>query len=79
MDSKSAGRKANPKQYRAVNGKWQFVPLVKSCHIRKVSVRRSMEMSPWSGPEGRLQNSLLESDVYEGLVVEIIDLEGIYS
>jgi hypothetical protein len=29
MDSKSAGRKANLKQYRAVNGKWQFVPVVK--------------------------------------------------
>ncbi len=25
MDSKAAGRKANLKQYRAVNGKWQFV------------------------------------------------------
>ena len=30
MDSKSAGRKANLKQYRSVNGKWQFVPVVKS-------------------------------------------------
>lgn len=30
MDSKSACRKANLKQYRAVNGKWQFVPVVKS-------------------------------------------------
>ena len=29
MDSKSAGRKANLKQYRSVNGKWQFVPVVK--------------------------------------------------
>jgi hypothetical protein len=29
MDSKSAGRKANLKQYRAVNSKWQFVPVVK--------------------------------------------------
>ena len=29
MDSKSASRKANLKQYRAVNGKWQFVPVVK--------------------------------------------------
>jgi hypothetical protein len=29
MDSKSAGLKANLKQYRAVNGKWQFVPVVK--------------------------------------------------
>lgn len=30
MDSKSAGRKANLKQYRPVNGKWQFVPVMKS-------------------------------------------------
>jgi len=30
MDSKSAGRKANLKQYRSVNGRWQFVPVVKS-------------------------------------------------
>jgi integrase len=29
MDSKSAGRKTNLKQYRSVNGKWQFVPVVK--------------------------------------------------
>jgi hypothetical protein len=29
MDSKAAGRKANLKQYRAVNGKWQFVPVVR--------------------------------------------------
>jgi hypothetical protein len=29
MDSKPAGRKANLKQYRAVNGKWQFVPVVR--------------------------------------------------
>lgn len=29
MDSKSVGRKANLKQYRSVNGRWQFVPLVK--------------------------------------------------
>jgi hypothetical protein len=29
MDIKPAGRKAHLKQYRAVNGKWQFVPVVK--------------------------------------------------
>jgi integrase len=29
MDSKPSGRKANLKQYRSVNGKWQFVPVVK--------------------------------------------------
>jgi integrase len=29
MDSKPTGRKANLKQYRSVNGKWQFVPVVK--------------------------------------------------
>ena len=29
MDSKPTGRKANLKQYRAVNGKWQFVPVVR--------------------------------------------------
>jgi len=29
MASNSAGRKANLKQYRAVNSKWQFVPVVK--------------------------------------------------
>ena len=29
MDSKPAGGNANLKQYRAVNGKWQFVPVVK--------------------------------------------------
>lgn len=29
MDSNAAGRKANLKQYRAVNGKWQFVPVVR--------------------------------------------------
>jgi integrase len=29
MDSKPASRKTNLKQYRSVNGKWQFVPVVK--------------------------------------------------
>jgi hypothetical protein len=29
MDSKQVSYKANLKQYRAVNGKWQFVPKVK--------------------------------------------------
>jgi hypothetical protein len=29
MDSKANGQKANLKQYRRVNGKWQFVPIVK--------------------------------------------------
>lgn len=29
MDSKPASRKANLKQYRAVIGKWQFVPVVR--------------------------------------------------
>jgi hypothetical protein len=29
MESKPTGRKANLKQYRAVNGKWQFVPVVR--------------------------------------------------
>jgi hypothetical protein len=30
LESKAAGRKANLKQYRAVNGKWQFVPVVRA-------------------------------------------------
>jgi hypothetical protein len=30
MDSKKTGRKANLKQYRPINGKWQFMPLVKA-------------------------------------------------
>lgn len=29
MDSKPTGHKANLKQYRAVNGKWQFVPVAR--------------------------------------------------
>jgi hypothetical protein len=30
MHSQTVGHKANLKQYRAINGKWQFVPVVKA-------------------------------------------------
>ena len=32
MDSKPAGRKANLKQYRAVDGKWQFGRMAWAAH-----------------------------------------------
>jgi hypothetical protein len=35
MDGKSVGCKADLRQYRSVNGKWQFVPVVKSKGKRK--------------------------------------------
>ena len=45
MDGKSVGRKANLKQYRAVNGKWQFVPVLMSPSVETASTADSLSVN----------------------------------